>query len=120
MAFLLRQLLLVLRCVLMLQPLYLQALFCLEFLPKDLFHFLVDVIGCLSIVDDLLLLQLDPLLHDSRFKLVLFGLLDDFPLEFDLLFEASDLLLQQAFSLIRFELILLTEDFADFALFSLV
>lgn len=104
----------------MLHLLDLQSLFSLELLPKDFLHFLINVIGNLGVVDDLLLLHLDALLYHSHLELALFCLLNDFPFEFDLFFETRDLLLQQSFSLIRFELILLTEDLSDFSLFCLV
>ena len=83
--FFLRELDLVLLCEFVSQALHLYLLFVCELLPQDAFHLLVDVLGRLSVIYDLLLLHLDLLAPETVIKLTFFCLLDHFTLQFYLL-----------------------------------
>ena len=119
-ALLLGELSLELRCKLSPQLFDLHALFSCELLSKYFLHLLINVMCCLSIIDDLLLLHLHMQIVVSLFKLALFGLFNDFSFQLNLFFETDDLLTQNSFPLISFKFILLTEDLAYLALFSLI
>ena len=92
---------------------------CSEFLPEDFLHFLVDIVGGLGVVHDLLLLHLHLLASQSCLEFALLRALDDLAFELDLLLQATDLLAQYALPLVSLELVFLGQDLFDLSLLGL-
>ena len=94
----------------------LRALLGSKLLAQDSLHLLVDIMCCLHIIYDLLLLHLDLLLPHSLIKFSFFCCFYDLTLELNLLFQACYVLPEDAFALVGLELVLLCQYLLDPAL----